>query len=591
MIRKNNNQFFSLIKEFFQYISLKRRKQIILILFIIILSSFSEILSLGAVVPFLEVVTNPEKYWESGNIQMFINFFEIQNPSELILPATLIFSLTVTLSALLRLLNLWLNTFVAAGISSEISTDAYKKTLYQDYKYHLNSNTSKTIAASTSQSLAIYIIIGSVLTLVAYSFIAISIYITLVLISWEMAIVASLVFISAYFALAKFLQPKISRNSNLVADLSEKQIKIMQEGLGAVRDILLDSNQEMYVKFYKDADLLMRIRNAQNSFFSSFPRHAFEALGLVLIAIIALISSRKGINSTESIIILGVFALGAQRLLPALQQIYGSWALIKSYSGAAEKILQLLRLKVPIENFHSSRKYDFKESIKLKNISFKYDSGKNFVIKNFNMEIIKGNKIGFIGKTGSGKSTLIDIIIGLLKPTSGNLLIDDKNLYGNKLNNKDFLSRWKSNIAYVPQNIYLSDSTFKNNIAFGLEDKDIDMELVKKSAKIAQISTFIEKMPYSYDSYIGERGVRLSGGQRQRIGIARAIYKQVNILVFDEATSALDHKTEKLIIDQIGKFKSEITVIMIAHRLSTLNICDHIYEIDSNSLKLRTDLK
>ena len=273
-----------------------------------------------------------------------------------------------------------------------------------------------------------------------------------------------------------------------------------------------------------------------------------------------------------------------------MQQIYGSWALIKSYSGSAEKILELLRLEVPIENIPSNKKYDFKKSIKLQNISFKYDNQNKFVIKNFNLEILKGNKIGFIGQTGSGKSTLIDIIIGLLKPSSGNLLIDDNNLYLNKKYNKDFLSQWKSNIAYVPQNIYLSDSTFKQNIAFGLEEKDIDMDLVKTSAKIAQISSFIEKMPCSYDTYTGERGVRLSGGQRQRIGIARAIYKQVNILVLDEATSALDSATEKLIIDQISILKNEVTVLMIAHRLSTLNICDHIYEIDSNSLKLRTDL-
>ena len=179
----------------------------------------------------------------------------------------------------------------------------------------------------------------------------------------------------------------------------------------------------------------------------------------------------------------------------------------------------------------------------------------------------------------------------MLKPSGGSLLIDEMNLYENKFNNKDFLSQWKSNIAYVPQSIYLSDSTFKQNIAFGVNENDIDMNLVKKAANIAQLSSFIEKMPYSYDSYTGERGVRISGGQRQRIGIARAIYKQVNILVLDEATSALDQITEKSIIDQISKLESEITVIMIAHRLSTLDICDHIYELDAGNLKLRKDLK
>ncbi len=587
MDNEKDFKLISLIKEFFKYLSLHRKRQLLIILVVILISAFSEFLAVGAVLPFLEVVSNPSEYWQNQNIQFFIRIFNIESPDKMIIPATFIFSLAVIFSALMRLSNIWLQYYVTAKIASEMSCEAYKNSLYQDYEYYLKLNSSKTIAASTSQSLALYTLVGNILNLIGFLFISITLYLTLFFISLQTALLSSFIFIFAYVFLAKYLQPKISFNGKLIANLTQKQIKLIQEGLGSIRDILLDSNQEFYSNIYRDTDLTMRMRLAQNSFFSTFPRYTFEALGIILIAVLAYVSTNNSGVSNQSIVILGAFALGAQRLLPALQQIYGSWALIKSSSSSAAKILELITLKVPNKNILMSKPYEFKKSILIRNLSFSYDVKSKSVLENINLEIFKGEKIGFVGETGCGKSTLIDIIIGLLEPIKGEILIDGINLHENKKSKENFIYEWRKSIAYVPQTIFLSDTTFKNNIAFGVEEKNIDFDLMKKAAEISQLSGFIDSKPYSYESYVGERGIRLSGGQRQRIGIARAIYKGSKILVLDEATSALDMDTEKLIIDELNSFDKDITIIMIAHRLSSLNGCDRIYEISSNSNKLK----
>ena len=552
------------------------------------LAAIAELISLGAVIPFLKVLSNPERAFKEPFISNLSNFFQIKSPDDLIIPITLIFCLAIIVAAFIRLLNLWLSLRVCASISSDLSCEAYKRTLYQPYEYHLNNNSSAVLNASTTQIKETNILINSCLILITSSLISSALYTGLLLINWKIAIFSALIFGFAYYFLAVILKEKLSVNSYVVSNLGGKQIKSIQEGLGAIRDILLAGNQNLYIKKYKSADLPMRVKLAQNSFFSTFPRYGFEALGMLLIACLALSSSNNP-SSNETIILLGSFALAAQRLLPAIQQIYGSWALIKSTASALEKILEILRLDNPIKSDLIKKKNRklFKSSFKLTNISYRYSVNEKTILKNINLEVNVGDKIGFIGKTGSGKSTLIDIIIGLLKPTNGNILIDNIDLYNERNISPNLINSWRSSIAYVPQNIYLSDSSILENIAFGLEKDQIDLKQVVFSAKIAQIHNFIETLPEKYNTFIGEMGVRLSGGQRQRIGIARAIYKRSKILVLDEATSALDNTTEKELIRSLDILRGDITILMIAHRLSTLKNCDRVFELSSGGLFLR----
>jgi ATP-binding cassette, subfamily B, bacterial PglK len=302
-----------------------------------------------------------------------------------------------------------------------------------------------------------------------------------------------------------------------------------------------------------------------------------EAIGMTLIAGLAYVMTQQEGGIVTAIPVLGALALGAQRLLPALQQAYGAYSTIKGSNSSFKDVLNLLGQPLPEYADQSPPKpIPFEKEIKLTNLSFRYTEDSPWVLKNTNLSLKKGARIGFIGETGSGKSTLLDIIMGLLPPTNGKLMIDQQPI------NSQNRRAWRAHIAHVPQNIYLSDSTIEENIAFGIAKEQIDHQRVKKAAQQAQIAELIEQWKDGYQTFVGERGVRLSGGQRQRIGIARALYKQANILIFDEATSALDNETEREVMEVIGNLDKEMTVLIIAHRLTTLKECDSIVKLNKD---------
>jgi ABC-type multidrug transport system fused ATPase/permease subunit len=277
--------------------------------------------------------------------------------------------------------------------------------------------------------------------------------------------------------------------------------------------------------------------------------------------------------------VLGALALGAQRLLPALQQAYGAYSTIKGSISSFKDVLNLLDQPLPeYADQPPPKPIPFEKEIKLIDLNFCYTEDSPWVLKNINFSLDKGTRIGFIGVTGSGKSTLLDIIMGLLPATSGSIVVD-----GQFITNENRRG-WQAHIAHVPQNIYLSDSTIEENIAFGISKEKIDHQRVEKAAKQAQIAELIEEWVDGYQTFVGERGIRLSGGQRQRIGIARALYKQVDVLIFDEATSALDNETEQVVMKAIGGLERDLTILIIAHRLTTLKGCDQIIKLDKNNI-------
>jgi ATP-binding cassette subfamily B protein len=302
-----------------------------------------------------------------------------------------------------------------------------------------------------------------------------------------------------------------------------------------------------------------------------------ESLGLVLIAVLAFTLVNKPGGIVEAIPLLGLIGLGAQRLLPIIQQAYAAWSGMLSTQGVLIDVLGYLDQKMP-ETPDQDSLLPFYHSLNLKDVSFSYGLEKATVIESCNLEIKKGTCVGFIGRTGSGKSTILDLLMGLLSPTSGYLKVDNQEV------NNENRRQWQKHIAHVPQSIFLTDSTIAQNIAFGQFDGEIDYSRLRDAAKKAQLSDFIESLPHKYETVVGERGVQLSGGQRQRIGIARALYKNADVIILDEATSALDIHTEASLMDVIESLGHEMTIVVVAHRLTTLKRCDLIYELNNGSI-------
>ena len=359
------------------------------------------------------------------------------------------------------------------------------------------------------------------------------------------------------------------------AEKSTQMIKSLQEGLGGIRDVLIDGSQEFYCKLYQSADLPLRRASGHNIFIAGSPRYLMEAIGMVLIASLAYFLTLQQDGLVSAIPVLGALAVGAQKLLPALQQAYGSYSAIKGSKSSFDDVLDLLNQ--PLESINTknpSNPVRFEKNIVMENLSFRYSEDSPWILKDVNLSFVKGQTVGVVGVTGSGKSTLLDILMGLLTPTLGQLKIDNTVIL--KQNKKS----WQSHISHVPQSIYLADSTIQENIAFGINVDEIKQNKVFEAAKQAEISETINNLQHTYRTFVGERGVQLSGGQRQRIGIARALYKDSSVIVFDEATSALDSQTEEDIMKQIAKTTNDQTVFLIAHRLTTLKQCDIIIKLN-----------
>jgi ATP-binding cassette subfamily B protein len=421
-------------------------------------------------------------------------------------------------------------------------------------------------------------IIGYVLNIISASIILFAVLITIFSLNAILTLITFAVFGLVYLGIIHLTKGRQFLNSHIIARESTNIIQALQEGLGGIRDVLIDGSQLAYCNVYQEADLKMRRAQASNLFIASCPRYGIEALGMVFIAVIAYSFSQQTDGILKIIPMLGLLALAAQRLLPVLQQLYSAWTGIRGSQASLQDVLDMLDQPLP-SIINKIKPISFNQSIQLKKIKFNYPSTKAYILKDINLTIKKGSCVGFIGATGQGKSTLLDILMGLLSPTHGSLKIDGK-VIGSK-NNRS----WQIHIAHVPQSIFLADSSIAENIAFGVPKKEIDHDRVMKAARQAQIEKTIEGWPKKYQTYVGERGVRLSGGQRQRIGIARALYKDSDVIILDEATSALDAKTEAAVMKAIYDFNKEITLIIVAHRLTTLKNCDNIVEIENGSIK------
>ena len=577
------------ILRFWKYISKKRKIQLISSVFITIISGFSELITITAALPFLAVISSPQTI-SNYKITIFISkLLNLPLNEELYSPIILFFSFAVILSTIFRLLNIWISLKLATLIGNDLNIKSFSNVISQDYKYHINTNSSKIITANTNYINSTVAAIIQALNLFSNLILSILLSIGIIIINPKLSLISILMLSIIYFIIGKKFNKRLSNYSKRVALASNSKVKLTQEVLGSIRSVLLESNEQIYINQSDYFDKIIRVNQAKILFISEFPRYVIEAIVLISISLISLIVLTNEINNTNSILVLlGGFTIGLQRLLPNIQRVYSSWANLQGFNAAMRNILELLELKAK-KKTSIKKELIFNKSIKLDSIYFAYKKGNENNISNFNLEIFKGQKIGIIGETGSGKSTIADLIMGLLKPSHGKIYVDGKDIHDNA--HPERINRWMSSISHVPQNIFLIDGSFKENIAFGLKNNLVPLKKVKEAAKKAQIHEFIESTENGYSTFIGERGIKLSGGQIQRIGIARALYRKSKILIFDEATSALDNKTEFSLMKCINEISKDITIISIAHRHSTLKDFDKIIKIKKGAIDSVLDPK
>lgn len=562
-----------LLLRLWRHLSRRRQRQFVLLLLLMLVSAFAEVVSLGAVLPFLGILTAPEVAFKHPVVAGFARSLGVTSAEQLVLPLTIGFATTALVAGGVRILLLWVSTRLAFAAGSDLSIEVYRRTLYQPYWVHAARNSSAVLSGIGKVSGAINVL-SQLLGLASSTVLLVAITFALIAIHPVVALAATLGFGVSYGLITWVSRQRLRRNSQQIAHEQTQVIKALQEGLGGIRDVLLDGTQPVYCDIYKRADLRLRRAQGNNTFIGGSPRFAMEAVGMALIAALAYALSGQAGGVSTALPILGTLALGAQRLLPALQQSYSAWASIAgSHAGLADT-LELLDQAIPPTLLEPAPALlTFERAIRFNAVRFCYASDGPWVLDDLNLTIPKGARVGFVGSTGSGKSTALDLLMGLLIPTEGELLVDDVPVTGNRLR------AWQGAIAHVPQSIYLADATLAQNIAFGVPPENIDLERVKQAAYQAQIAGYIESRPEGYEALVGERGIRLSGGQRQRIGIARALYKRANVLVFDEATSALDNATEQSLMDAIEKLDRDLTILLIAHRLTTVRHCDLIVEL------------
>lgn len=571
-----------LMKIFFnlwKHIQFYKKIQVCLLMPLMILVSVTEVLSISAVIPFMTVLIDPNKVFNLEIVKPLLNILEIKKASELIFPITIFFCTAIILSGIFRIIFLWFQTKLCHSIGLDLSKDIFQKTLFQDYEIHLSKNSSEIISAITNKvKIIVYEILWASLLVISNSFIFLSIIISLIII--EPFIALTLIFFLGiiYILIILLFKKHLNNYSKTISIFEDVKVKLLQESLNSIRDILIAGNQKIYLDNYLKIDTPLRKAQANAQIIGNSPRFFVEALGIVIIAMFAYYLSTEFNDFTNTISILAALGLGAQRLLPVVQQIYASLSSIQIGKDSLLDVLKLLNQKLPKMNESIIEKIDFKKSISFNFLGFKYSKSKTMVLQKVNFEIRKGSRVGIIGKTGSGKSTLIDILMCLLKPTEGSLSIDGKNISSSNYRS------WQSLISHVPQEIFITDATIAENIALGENIKKINLNKIVEISKKAQIHDFIENLDEKYFTKVGELGARLSGGEKQRLGIARALYRKASLIILDEATSSLDASTEQIIMSAIKKLDKSMTFFIVAHRLNTLKDCDVLIKLDKGKV-------
>lgn len=570
-------------------LSPRRRRQLMAMQVLSLLAAAGEVANLGALLPFLRLLADPIEGLQAlgplaGPLQAL--------PSQQLLAILgVTFMVVVVLSTALRVFTMRSQFRLAGLIAADLSQRVFSEVLRRPFRWHLQQNSSAVLGHLTHDVEQVANSIKGVLQLAVNLAVVLLLGGTLVALAPSVMLVIAGLLASFYALVFRFTRATMRFDGQRARFNFQASLQLAQEAIGGIRDVLLDQSQDFFLDAYRGRVRTYRLALAANQTKAQVPRYLIEGFAVLLIVGLSLSLALMGQGIEQQLPLLGTLALGAYRLLQPLQQCFGSVAILQANQPSLERLRPFLQSSVPPsapqrvlepaspvslaqESAHQA------PLVRLADVSFRYSADGPWVLRHLNLAVASGERIAFVGSTGSGKSTCSDLILGLLQPTSGQVLVQGDDLHGTPC----LVSAWQKRVAHVPQHIFLSDASFAANIGFGIPEEQIDLGRVRQAAQQARIAEMIETNPEGYDAFVGERGVRLSGGQRQRIGIARALYKRAELLVLDEATSALDNRTEAEVMAAIEGLDRDITVILIAHRLSTIEHCDRIVYLEQGQI-------
>ena len=566
-------KFVPAMRQLFAVMNPARRRQFYTLLVLMLVGAVAEFATVASVVPFLAMLADPERAREFPLVGPALDRFGAETNWEMLVAAAALFTTVAIASAFLRFRLVWSTHAFVFGFAHELAVDIHRRILSQPYIYHLQHGTTDLLAVLRKAEVLVF----DVLLQVFYC--ATAILISLFIVGALLAIdpATSLVaigFIGAFYILVtRFSRTRLRANSQAFDLYLAQRVQVAQESVGGIRDIIIDGSRAQFVKEFAAADRKISQAHVSNAVIGSAPRYVIEAASLMLVAALALYLSREqGLGA--AVPILGALALGAQRLLPLVQQVYHAWVTVAGQWQVSNDVLKALSLPVADEPGSPPTPLGLTDEIRLEEVSFTYPGPRPPALHGISVRIPRGSRVAIVGRTGSGKTTLADLLMGLLEPSSGQICIDGRPL------DRNTRAAWQRSIAHVPQSAFLADTTIARNIAFGAPWAEIDLDRVRAAARDAHLDSFVAQLPDGYDTLVGERGIGLSGGQRQRLAIARAFYKDAPVVVLDEATSALDDETEAAIVASLDAMARQgRTIVVIAHRPTSIVNCDLIIRL------------
>lgn len=575
-----------LIKQLFTLLTSSQRKRFYALQVLVVLMAFAEIIGVASIVPFMALVGDMSLLQQDTFIAQAYQASGITSEIQFVFVLGVAVLVMLFISAIISMFTTWKLSMFATKVGSEVSDRLYTHYLKQGWLFHASGSSAQLTKQIANETVRVTnLVLLPLMQMNARIALAFMMSLAIFIYDPVVAIIGLLIFAIAYLILYTLVRKRLHQNGQAISNMHEERFRLMNEGFGGIKDVLLLGRDNDFIKRFNKTGVTLAYTQGANNALAQVPRYFMElvAFGSMIALVLYLIASHDG-NLGMILPILSVYALAGFKLLPAFQHIYFSIAQIKGNISAFESIQRDLKDSMNAKASEGNTKRSDKnylnpnQQITLENITFTYPDKAEPALNQLDMSMPANSVIGIVGPSGSGKSTIIDILLGLITPQQGQLKIDSVIITDQNRR------AWQNSIGFVPQSIFLSEGTIAENVAFGIPEKDIDLEQVKKALSLAHLDELVQSLEKGINTKVGERGVQLSGGQRQRIGIARALYHEAEVLVFDEATSALDGITEKMIMEAIHDFSGQKTIIMIAHRLQTVQKCDQIFFIEKGQV-------